>query len=80
MSKYEIGKLGDDYVVSDEIHTPDSSRYWFADTYQELFDAGESQRHVVGMPSRHDLQPHRQTTGRETSRDRRCWVGGDVHA
>jgi phosphoribosylaminoimidazole-succinocarboxamide synthase len=31
-------------VVSDEIHTPDSSRYWFADTYQSLFDAGRDQR------------------------------------
>jgi len=45
-TKYEIGKLGDDFVVSDEIHTPDSSRYWFSDTYEELFDAGESQRKI----------------------------------
>ena len=45
-TKYEIGKLGDEFVVSDEIHTPDSSRYWFADTYQELFDAGEPQRKI----------------------------------
>jgi len=43
-TKYEIGRLNGELVVSDEINTPDSSRYWFADTYQELFDAGEPQR------------------------------------
>jgi phosphoribosylaminoimidazole-succinocarboxamide synthase len=43
-TKYEIGKIGDTLVVSDEVNTPDSSRYWFADTYQELFDAGKPQR------------------------------------
>ena len=31
-------------MVSDEVNTPDSSRYWYADTYQELFDAGKPQR------------------------------------
>ena len=45
-TKYEIGKLGNDFVVTDEIHTPDSSRYWFADTYEELFAAGEPQRKI----------------------------------
>lgn len=41
-TKYEFG-LDDDgmIVVADEIHTPDSSRYWVAETYQERFDAGE---------------------------------------
>ena len=33
------GKL----VVIDEIHTPDSSRYWVADRYQELFERGADQ-------------------------------------
>ncbi len=41
-TKYEFGKAPDgSIVVIDEIHTPDSSRYWFADTYQERFDKGE---------------------------------------
>ena len=31
-------------AVSDELNTPDSSRYWYADTYQALFDAGRDQR------------------------------------
>jgi phosphoribosylaminoimidazole-succinocarboxamide synthase len=30
--------------LCDEVHTPDSSRYWFADTYEELFKLGKDQR------------------------------------
>ncbi len=43
-TKYELGRIDGKLVVSDEVNTPDSSRYWYADTYQELFDAGEPQR------------------------------------
>jgi len=43
-TKYEIGRLNGELVVSDEVNTPDSSRYWYADTYGELFAAGEEQR------------------------------------
>lgn len=45
-TKYEVGKYNGEFVVSDEIHTPDSSRYWFVDTYEELFAAGEPQRKI----------------------------------
>lgn len=45
-TKYEIGKLNGELVVSDEIHTPDSSRYWFSDTYDSLFMAGKEQRKI----------------------------------
>ncbi len=45
-TKYELGRLGGKLVVSDEIHTPDSSRYWYADTYSELFEAGLDQRKI----------------------------------
>lgn len=45
-TKYEIGRYDGKLVVSDEIHTPDSSRYWFADTYDELFKAGADQRKI----------------------------------
>ncbi len=45
-TKYEIGRRNGKLVVSDEIHTPDSSRYWFADTYEELFKAGKDQRKI----------------------------------
>lgn len=41
-TKYEFGKTPDGkIVVIDEIHTPDSSRFWYASTYQERFEAGE---------------------------------------
>lgn len=43
-TKYELGLRDNRLVVSDEIHTPDSSRYWFADSYARLFQAGEEQR------------------------------------
>lgn len=41
-TKYEFGKTKDGrIVVIDEIHTPDSSRFWFAKSYEERFAAGE---------------------------------------
>ncbi len=43
-TKYELGRLDGKLVVSDEVNTPDSSRYWFTDSYQERFEAGEEQR------------------------------------
>ena len=45
-TKYEFGLLNDKLVVVDEVHTPDSSRYWFADTYQALFATGKDQRKI----------------------------------
>lgn len=40
-TKYEFGKTSDGRImVIDEIHTPDSSRFWKADTYPQLFEAG----------------------------------------
>jgi len=43
-TKYEFGRLNGEIVVIDEIHTPDSSRFWYADTYEENFLAGKEQR------------------------------------
>ncbi|AWB08630.1 phosphoribosylaminoimidazolesuccinocarboxamide synthase (plasmid) [Azospirillum humicireducens] len=41
-TKYEFGFDEDgNILLADEIHTPDSSRYWFAASYQERFEAGE---------------------------------------
>lgn len=41
-TKYEFGKTPDGrIVIIDEIHTPDSSRFWYAKSYQERFEAGE---------------------------------------
>ncbi|HET9060643.1 MAG TPA: phosphoribosylaminoimidazolesuccinocarboxamide synthase [Acidimicrobiales bacterium] len=51
-TKYEFGLLGDDIMLIDEIHTPDSSRFWYADTYEELFEAGKDQRALDKEPLR----------------------------
>jgi phosphoribosylaminoimidazole-succinocarboxamide synthase len=45
-TKYEIGKRAGQLTISDEIHTPDSSRYWFADTYEQLLGEGREQRKI----------------------------------
>lgn len=45
-TKYEFGLDNGKLVLVDEIHTPDSSRYWYADTYEELFARGEKQRKI----------------------------------
>ncbi len=42
-TKYEMGIADDRLVVIDEIHTPDSSRYWIADGYAERYAAGKDQ-------------------------------------
>jgi phosphoribosylaminoimidazole-succinocarboxamide synthase len=44
-TKYEIGRAADGtLIVADEIHTPDSSRYWYADGYERALAAGEDPR------------------------------------
>ncbi len=45
-TKYEFGKRDGEITLIDEIHTPDSSRYFYADTYQERFDNGLPQRQL----------------------------------
>ena len=46
-TKYEFGKTKDGKIVLiDEIHTPDSSRYFYADGYQERQDKGETQKQL----------------------------------
>jgi phosphoribosylaminoimidazole-succinocarboxamide synthase len=46
-TKYEFGKTKDGKIVLiDEIHTPDSSRYFYADGYQERQDRGEVQKQL----------------------------------
>lgn len=46
-TKYEFGKTKDGQIVLiDEIHTPDSSRYFYADGYQERQDNNESQKQL----------------------------------
>ena len=45
-TKYEFGKHNDKIYLIDEIHTPDSSRYFYADGYEERFRKGEPQRQL----------------------------------
>lgn len=45
-TKYEFGKAEGKVILMDEIHTPDSSRYFYADGYQEKFEKGEPQKQL----------------------------------
>ncbi|MCD7973815.1 MAG: phosphoribosylaminoimidazolesuccinocarboxamide synthase [Candidatus Azobacteroides sp.] len=45
-TKYEFGKKDGKIYLIDEIHTPDSSRYFYADGYQERFEKGEEQKQL----------------------------------
>lgn len=45
-TKYEFGKDGDKIILIDEIHTPDSSRYFYAEGYEEKQRKGEKQRQL----------------------------------
>lgn len=45
-TKYEFGKVGDQIYLIDEIHTPDSSRYFYAEGYQERQDNGTAQKQL----------------------------------
>ena len=45
-TKYEFGHRDGQIYLIDEIHTPDSSRYFYADSYQELFEKGEAQKQL----------------------------------
>ena len=45
-TKYEFGILDGEVILIDEIHTPDSSRYFYAEGYEERFEKGEPQRQL----------------------------------
>jgi len=45
-TKYEFGKIGDTIYLMDEIHTPDSSRYFYSDGYEERQATGERQKQL----------------------------------
>jgi len=45
-TKYEFGNKDGEIILIDEIHTPDSSRYFYADGYQERQDKGEQQKQL----------------------------------
>jgi len=45
-TKYEFGKIGNEIVLMDEIHTPDSSRYFYADGFEERQAKNERQKQL----------------------------------
>ena len=45
-TKYEFGKIGDTIYLMDEIHTPDSSRYFYADGFEDRQTKGEKQKQL----------------------------------
>ena len=45
-TKYEFGKIGDTIYLMDEIHTPDSSRYFYAEGFDERQKTGERQKQL----------------------------------
>jgi phosphoribosylaminoimidazole-succinocarboxamide synthase len=45
-TKYEFGKSGDTIYLMDEVHTPDSSRYFYAEGFEERQAKGERQRQL----------------------------------
>jgi phosphoribosylaminoimidazole-succinocarboxamide synthase len=45
-TKYEFGKIGDTIYLMDEIHTPDSSRYFYAEGFAERQAKGETQQQL----------------------------------
>ncbi len=65
-TKYEFGKVGDELYVIDEMHTPDSSRYWVADEYEARFARGEDQRMLDKENIRQGLIRGRSFSGQGT--------------
>ena len=45
-TKYEFGKLDDEIILIDEVHTPDSSRYFYTDGFNERQSKGEKQKQL----------------------------------
>jgi phosphoribosylaminoimidazole-succinocarboxamide synthase len=45
-TKYEFGKIGNEIYLMDEIHTPDSSRYFYAEGFEERQEKGERQKQL----------------------------------
>jgi phosphoribosylaminoimidazole-succinocarboxamide synthase len=57
-TKYEFGKKDGNIYLIDEIHTPDSSRYFYKDGYQERFEKGDKQRQLSKEFVREWLMEH----------------------
>jgi len=51
-AKYEFGQVGGHLVLADELHTPDSSRFWWAEGYESRLYAGDPQKELDKEPFR----------------------------
>lgn len=58
-TKYEFGRKDGQIYLIDEIHTPDSSRYFYANEYQDRFDRGEQQKQLSKEFVREWLMEHK---------------------
>jgi len=65
-TKYEFGKVGDALYVIDEIHTPDSSRFWEAAEYADRFGRGVDQKMLDKENIRQWLIQERNFSGQGT--------------
>ncbi len=57
-TKYEFGKIGDQIILIDEIHTPDSSRYFYAEGYEERQKNAQPQKQLSKEFVREWLMEH----------------------
>lgn len=57
-TKYEFGKIGDTIYLIDEVHTPDSSRYFYADSYEQNQLEGKPQKQLSKEFVREWLMEH----------------------
>ncbi len=57
-TKYEFGEFENEIILIDEVHTPDSSRYFYAGTYEELQAAGAPQKQLSKEFVREWLMDH----------------------
>ena len=57
-TKYEFGSCNGQVMLMDEVHTPDSSRYFYAEGYAERFETGEPQRQLSKEFVREWLMDH----------------------
>ena len=55
-TKYEFGVHDGRLILADELHSPDSSRFWWADSYERLFFGGDDQRELDKEPFRRWLK------------------------
>ena len=51
-TKYELGFIGDELILADEIHTLDSSRFWVASSYRERIASGQTPEMLDKQPTR----------------------------